>query len=799
MTGMEGSLERVQSAPPAQAWGSFWASFWTKRSAFARTLTVAGVLIGAIWLLAMSRWILTDSVVPWDSKNQFYAFYRFLASALETGASPFWNPYHYGGHPSVADPQSLIFAPLMVLYALFDPAPSLRAFDLLVHAHLLIGGLSVAAIGARARWPVTACVLAAVVFMFGGAAAGRLQHAGIILSYGLFPLALLLLQLALERCSLLAGLAFSFVAAAIALGRNQVAMLLCFVLAAVTIAEIVAAKRPLAYLRERLAVLVVMAVAGLALIAAPMLLTMQFAALSNRPAITLDHALLGSLHPAGLAQLAVANIFGTHGGDYWGPGAPTEPLVAYTDDSFNYLFVGVVPVILLLWFGMAGGGAFRRGRVLLAVVGALALIYAFGRYTPAFAWAFDWVPGVNRFRRPVDASFVFVAMLALICGALLADYIRNGVPQGRRGAGIAVALAALGAIASGVMFSGRDGHAGDALAAALWSVPVATAVILMLALARGARMRSIAAAAVTVVAVAELVGWNAAFRLNAEPRSNYVVLERPSGSAAAALDLVERVVGERHSTGERPRLEVVGLGGPWQNLAIVHSLEAVNGYNPLRIGIYDRLVAPGESNWLLELRDFPASFDGYDCALARTLGLEFVLLGRPIEEVPHLANRPVADVLRAGPDVWVYRLKDPAPRLKFSRRVQVADADAVSGPGWLATSPAPDRVLIDDDTPPAASYAGAVSAGNARIADWRPSRIEIDVDSDLGGVLALHETWYPGWIAEIDGKRIPILRADILFRAVEVPAGRHRVVFRYVPFSLDNLTDALRLMLRGRS
>ena len=30
-------------------------------------------------------------------------------------AAPFWNPYHYGGHPSVADPQSLIFAPLLVL------------------------------------------------------------------------------------------------------------------------------------------------------------------------------------------------------------------------------------------------------------------------------------------------------------------------------------------------------------------------------------------------------------------------------------------------------------------------------------------------------------------------------------------------------------------------------------------------------------------------------------------------------------------------------------------------------------
>src|SRR5438876_3353795 len=136
----------------------------------------ACALIGGIWLFAASRWIVNDDVVPWDSKNQFYAFFRFLASSLHSGATPFWNPYHYGGHPSVADPQSLIFAPVFVLWALFDEAPSLRAFDLIVYAHLLVGGLAVGMIGWRARWPAVACVLAAVVFMFAGVAAGRLQH-----------------------------------------------------------------------------------------------------------------------------------------------------------------------------------------------------------------------------------------------------------------------------------------------------------------------------------------------------------------------------------------------------------------------------------------------------------------------------------------------------------------------------------------------------------------------------------------------------------------------------------------------
>ena len=63
-------------------------------------------------------------------------------------------------------------------------------------------------------------------------------------------------------------------------------------------------------------------------------------------------------------------------------------------------------------------------------------------------------------------------------------------------------------------------------------------------------------------------------------------------------------------------------------------------------------------------------------------------------------------------------------------------------------------------------------------------------------MLALHETYYPGWIAEIDGRQVPILRADVLFRGVEVPAGRHHVVFRFAPFSLDNLMNALNTALR---
>jgi hypothetical protein len=793
MSGIEGNPAQLTAVSASQRSGS------TRRSAL-RGLLIAGGVIAAAWLIVVCWRMAVDFVTPWDSKNQFYAFFRFLASTIHSGSTPFWNPYHYGGHPSIADPQSLIFAPAFVLWALFDPVPSMQAFDLMVYGHLLVGGLAVCAIGWRAGWPPAACVLASVVFMFGACASSRLQHTGIILTYSMFPLALLLLQLALQRRSIPIAFGFAVVAAMLALGRNQIAMLFCFVLVAVAASEILAVERPGRYLKERVPVLGVIAVVGLALLAAPALLTMQFAGLSNRPHVVYERALEASLYPANLATLLVPNIFGSHQFGHWGPYYETEPAVAAVDESFNYLFVGAVPVVLLLWFGIVGGGLWRRGRMLLTAVLVVALLYMLGRYTPLFPWAFDWVPGVNFFRRPVDGSFVFLAVLAILVGHLLADYVDDGLPPRRVLLTALVIGGALVVIASAVIFSARSGHAGSAAFEALRMAPFPLLAIVILSLAQTASARRWAAAGAVALATAELLWWNGMSTMNSEQRRHYAILEQPTGADAEVLQLLEQAVRERQRNGERPRVEVMGVGGPWQNAAVVRGLEAINGYNPLRIGVYDRLIAPGETTYLSEQRTFPASFENYDCALARALGLEYLVLDRPVEQVPNLARRPVAELLRDGPTLWVYRLSNPMPRLVFTDRVQVADADRMTLRGDLVVSPSNDRVLIDDDTPPSRHYSafGLGQGGSARMTSWRPDRIEIEVDSQQGGMLVLHETYYPGWVAEIDGKPARILRADVLFRGVEVPPGRRQVVFRFAPLSFGNLSNALASALTRR-
>ncbi|MDX2158362.1 MAG: YfhO family protein [Hyphomicrobiaceae bacterium] len=764
---------------------------------------LAGGLTTCVWLLALARWVWTDLTVPWDAKNQFYAFFRFLATSLHAGTSPFWNPYHFGGHPGIADPQSLIFSPAFVLWAWLDSAPSMLTFDVIVFVHLLAGGLGVVAIGRRRHWPVSACVLAACVFMLGGPASGRLNHTGIILCYGLFPLAALLLEIALQERSRRAALAFGLIAAQIVIARNQVALLLCLALLVLGAREVLRVAEPWTFLRDRLGLFAAMAAVVAALSLVPLVLTLQLASLSNRPAVTLAEALQASVHPSVLLNLAVPNVFGSHLPDfaYWGPGHHTVPEVAATDDSFNYVFVGAVPILILLWLGVARRRLVESGLRTWTLILAGALLFSLGRYTPVFGVVFEQVPGFVFFRRPIDGLFVVGAMVALISGQLVSDYVQGGRATAARLGTTTVVFVCLTVVASAIGVGQRSDRLGSMSYEIAKSIPILAGATLLLWRAHGEARRTFAAACVTLLAVGELVFWNTATRLNGERHAYYRVLEQASAEDQEAIGQLAQELARRRAEGARPRVEIIGLGGAWQNLAVVQGFEATNGYNPLRVGAYDRLIQPGESSAFSANRRFTRTFSGYDCALARAIGLEYLVLDRPIEKLGQLARRPKVEMLRDGPSIWIYRLANTLPRVKFHSRVVVADTDETDISGNLVHPPEADRAHVDEDTPLSARFrylAGNGGEGQARILSWRPGRIEIAVTATAPGVLVLHDTYYPGWSAEIDGIEVPILKADTLFRAVEVEAGTHTVVFRYRPLRLSNLIGALVGAASGR-
>jgi hypothetical protein len=74
--------------------------------------------------------------------------------------------------------------------------------------------------------------------------------------------------------------------------------------------------------------------------------------------------------------------------------------------------------------------------------------------------------------------------------------------------------------------------------------------------------------------------------------------------------------------------------------------------------------------------------------------------------------------------------------------------------------------------------------GEATLVEDGSTRLTIRAVSDQPAYLLLADTYYPGWVAEVDGQPVDIHRANWAFRAVSLPAGQHEVVFAYQPVSI---------------
>ncbi|MBY6242285.1 hypothetical protein [Methylosinus sp. Sm6] len=773
---------------------------WTPRDASLAFAALAGFMA-----LAAVCWAASGAVVPWDSKNHFYPMFRFLGQALQRGELPLWNPYHFAGHPAVADPQSLIFTPTFFLLALLFPSASMQSFDLFVFLHLLMGGAGVLALCRRFGFAPVAAVLAGAIFMFGGVAASRLQHTGMIISYSFFPLALWLLEVMLERPLVRNGVLFGVFASLMALGRDQVAYLFCVTLIARVLHAAAASRRPLAFLAERWPALLAAGATGGTILAVPVLLTLQFLASSNRPAIAFGVAAAGSLAPVNFATMLAPDIFGSLGKGYayWGPGYDTMAAPDWTDRAIDYLFIGTAPVALGLWHGLAGGRIFAREARFIHYMLAGALIYTLGRWTPLFEPIYDFFPGVSLYRRPADAAFVLNAGFALSSGYLLHRYIAHGSPRPFQKAprGLALALqacafgVALALLLGALAFSAETKHGREALVAIAFAIAAAGGAALVLVFGERLDRRALAAALLVAATCGELLWRNAADPLNAEPATRYSILGEPSPAERQAVAALAHEMSERAAKGERPRVEILGLPGGWQNASMMLGLEDTIGYNPLRISDYERAIGPGDNAVDPDLRHYPATFRGYRCMLARLLGLDYLVLGRPLARMPRHMPRPTATPIFVSDQIYVYRLGRPAaPRAYFASHIVAVDSDEAIADDEIPEFDSSREALVDRaDTPrlnAALSAPGAAARSEVAIVSYGGERIVIDVEADRDGLLVLHDLYYPGWEARVDGAPTPIVKANILFRGVATPQGRHRVEFLFRPFSPTNLASA---------
>jgi len=189
----------------------------------------------------------------------------------------------------------------------------------------------------------------------------------------------------------------------------------------------------------------------------------------------------------------------------------------------------------------------------------------------------------------------------------------------------------------------------------------------------------------------------------------------------------------------------------------------------------------------LYLRLFDSS-SGRFCSIAGEEELPLTSVGTA-PRVAHVSNPHfVLDRSFADTQVRLYRNTGSLPHAYVCfNPIMVSDEKQAF---QLITSPSFDahtQVALEPGTEPmtlpSPTQQTNVGIVRANIVQRRSAQTMIEYFSRDVGWLVLTDTYYPGWNAYLDGKRVPLVRANYLFRAISAPAGAHRVLFRYEPVS----------------
>jgi hypothetical protein len=226
---------------------------------------------------------------------------------------------------------------------------------------------------------------------------------------------------------------------------------------------------------------------------------------------------------------------------------------------------------------------------------------------------------------------------------------------------------------------------------------------------------------------------------------------------------------------------MIGIGYHWPNLSLAHGFDHLFGHNPLRLREFSRATGVGDTVASPDQRGFTPLFPSYRSTFADLFGLRVIATSVPAGKIDTSLRPGDLNFLGRTAEAYVYENPRALPRAMLVPEWRVADFEELLRAGWPDVDPT-RTVLLDRPCNAVASDGGGGNAG-VRIERYANTEVVIDVDSRAGGILVLNDVWQPWWQAEVDDTPTEIFRANVLFRAVPVGPGQHRVRFSFHPLA----------------
>jgi hypothetical protein len=738
------------------------------------------VVMGVLTVLVFRRYLLSgpgEMLMGQDTLAAGIMFRKFFVEHIRAlGRLPLWNPYLFGGVPTIEAGSGDILYPASILHFLL-PLTSALAWKLILHVYLagVFMYLAARAFGVR-RWVAlfagSAYLLSAnlVSLVWGG-------QDGKMYVISLFPAALWLLGTALDRRSWLRFVWLGVVAGLMVVAHPQLAYYAYLALAGYALGSLWARRREGgALLANRLAgamIAVVIAAGVAAIVLLPMYRYLREDSPRAGPGRGFEYSASWSLHAEEALSLFIPDFAGTdvQAETYWGK----NPF------KHNSEYGGALVLVLGI-AGLAGlrGDPRRWG---LGTMVVLSLLYALGAGTPAFRILYSVIPGLKNFRAPSLAAFVAVASLTLLAALLLERVLAGGDKHSRRV--ISIALGAGGIVAlliAVVTLAGGSGlygtwtaifgaAEGGKSAAFIANAPRIATGALIVALMCGAAWITLytwsrgSLRAIHVLAV--LIGITALDLLRVDDRYIQVVRYDDFFPPDTGIEALK----SRLAPGER----VLTIGGVYpEGFLATYGIPEVFGYHGNQLRWYNALTrfdARQSARTTADLEQYWLSFLG--SGALKTLSARYILL-------PGQVELPGLRLLGADQRVAVYANDAALPGVAVIPQVQVEpDSARRIATLWSPTFDPAKTALIEQ---PVQALGQGGGSGTATIEGNGDDTLAVRVRSTGPALLTVSRTYHPSWRAEVDGVPVPVIRVNHALMGVPLSrSGEQRVMLRYQP------------------
>jgi len=706
----------------------------------------------------VTRWINGDlGDVPYS----YYPWAVLARDAIHSGTFPAWNPYAFAGTPLFANSQIAWLSPFSLpLWIL----PLNYGLGVAAALKLWAAGFGTYLLARELRLGFLPGLVGGAAFALGSFNVVWLTYAVFVSVAAMLPWALWLVERIVRRGRGGDGLALVAVLTVALLSGHPGTQVHLFagvavyaLLRSLTVTGVGGRERGL-----RLALLGGSAIVAL-LLAAVVLVPADRAAAGTWGAFARQDGAVrfASAHmPTGILRTVLFP-------DWWGRpghGALSDGPAAYRERTF---YAGAVTLVLAC-IALVSGGAWRR-KAPFAVLGALGLAIAVR--TPRL---YDLVIGLPGFDRVQNSRiYLWFTLAAAVLAAFGMQRLLEA--RGRLGrAWVAPAAGLLGGLIVAVAIATRGVNRSDVVDAVLhrpargasnvlalasvvwWIAPVAALAIALVAM-RSHRHRRAAAVAITLLVAFDLLHFASGYQPMG-PTDRVIPGRTPALAYLQAHRREGRIVG------------VHALLADWTSLYGLYDVRGSDAPAPsLRYHQLLSLVDP--------TTPFTNDLNGVRASGPRVLGL----LGVRYLMLPSKTRGRIGglSVVYAARDGRIFKNRFAAPRtfVATTTRIAASEEEELGDVAEGGFDPRYAAVVRADEV--GATSFPQPNSGSATVIREGNSSVHVQATLAQPGIVVLDDAWAPGWSVEVDGRPARALQANVVLRGVVVPAGTHRIAWRY--------------------